>query len=116
MLAALNHARILIVHGMFWDYGGVGRGSALYWSGLTLVDPVVAVLLLVRPRIGVPAAAVLIATNVVHNLSVTARFTPEGEVLGRVVTSPVLLSQIGFLLFVALTYRLALSKRTRTFR
>lgn len=114
VLAALNHALILIRHGLFWDYGGVGPGSAAYWSSLTVVDPLVAWLLLARPRVGVPATAVLIATNVAHNLAVTLRYALDDGFATRVLTSPVLLSQIGFLLFVAATYHLA--SRTRVFR
>lgn len=116
MLAALNHARILVAHGLFWNYGGVGWPSALYWSGLTLVDPLVALLLLVRPRVGVPATAVVIATNVIHNLWVTARFVPDGEVPAHIANSPALLSQIGFLIFVAATYRSAMAGTDRAFR
>ena len=67
LLAALNHARMLAQHGLLWDYGGVGAASAFYWSSLTIVDPLVVVLLFVRPTIGVPITIALITTNVVHN-------------------------------------------------
>ncbi len=102
----LNHALILLRHGPFWDYGGVGWASAAYWSALTLLDPVVAALLFLRPRIGIAGTVLLVATNVIHNLAITARYAPEGEFLARA-GNPVLLSQIGFLLFVAATARVA---------
>lgn len=107
LLAGLNHARILVQHGLWWDYGGVGTASAVYWSSLTIVDPVVAVLVLMRPRIGVPLTVLVIASNVAHNIAVTARALPGGALLGHVATSFPLLSQIGFLLFVAATWRMA---------
>lgn len=107
LLAALNHARILLQHGLSWDYGGVGGPSAAYWTSLTLIDPLVAALLFVRPRIGIPAAVVLIVSNVVHNLAVTARYTPEGKFLTLAASSPQIISQIAFLLFVAATARMA---------
>jgi hypothetical protein len=106
LLAGLNHARILLQHGLFWDYHGVGALSAAYWSSLTLVDPLVAGLLLVRPRIGVPVTLAVITTNVVHNLAVTARHTP-GPLFAHLVASPQLLSQIAFLLLVLATWPLA---------
>ncbi|HEY1145437.1 MAG TPA: hypothetical protein VGE84_03765 [Allosphingosinicella sp.] len=107
LLAGLNHARILLQYGLFWDYSGVGWASAAYWSSLTILDPLVAAFLFARPRIGVPGAIVLIATNVLHNLAVTAQHAPEGQFLTRVASSPQIISQIGFLLFVGAIARIA---------
>jgi hypothetical protein len=107
LLATCNHALILIRHGLFWDHGGVGWASALYWSSLTLIDPIVAALLFVRPRLGIGLTAVLIATNVAHNLAIAAQHAPEGTLLARIASTPVLLSQIGFLVLVLLTARAA---------
>jgi hypothetical protein len=106
LIGGINHARILLLHGPLWDYGGIGRASAAYWSGLTILDPLVAALLFVRPKIGIPAAILLIVTNVLHNLAVTVRYVPEGEFLVRA-ANPFLLGQIGFMLFVAATARTA---------
>ena len=106
LAGAANHVRILIEHGLFWDYGGVAPVSALYWSSLTLLDPLAAALLFVRPRFGVAATAVLIVTNVAHNLAVTAHYAPEGEFLSRA-ANPFMLAQLGFMLFVAATARIA---------
>ncbi len=107
LLAGLNHARILLRHGLFWDYDGASAASAFYWSSLTFIDPLVAVLLFVRPRIGVPATIAVIATNVIHNLAVTAFHVPGGAFLAYVIASWQMMSQIGFLLFVIGTWRLA---------
>jgi hypothetical protein len=107
LVAGANHALILLRHGLAWDYGGVGWASAVYWSSLTLVDPLVAALLFVRPKAGVVGTVALIATNVVHNLAVTAERVPDGEFLARVASSPFLIAQIAFLLFVGATARMA---------
>lgn len=107
LLAALNHARILVQHGLVWDYGSVGRFSAAYWSSLTIVDPIAAALLLVRPRIGIALTLALITSNVAHNLAITAIFSFEGAFLARVASSPPLLCQIAFLLFVVATAAIA---------
>lgn len=106
LIGGINHARILLLHGLSWDYGGVGWASAAYWSSLTILDPLVAALLFIRPRTGIAATILLIVTNVIHNLAVTARFVPEGEFLARA-ADPFLLSQIAFMLFVAATARTA---------
>jgi hypothetical protein len=107
LIGGVNHARILLQHGLSWDYGGVGWASAAYWSSLTVIDPTAAALLFARPKLGIPITILLIVTNVVHNLAVTARFIPEGEFLTRGASDPFILSQIGFMLFVAATARIA---------
>jgi hypothetical protein len=45
-----RHASTLVRHGWGWDYGGKPIATVLFWSALTLVDRMVAVLLFVRPR------------------------------------------------------------------
>jgi hypothetical protein len=107
LAAGLNHARILAEHGLFWDYGGAHPVSAAYWSSLTILDPLVAALLFVRPRLGIVATIVLIVTNVAHNLVITAQRSADGQLLDRIASSPFLLMQIGFLLFVTATARIA---------
>jgi hypothetical protein len=105
-IAGLNHARLLVEHGLFWDYGGLNPISATYQTGLTLLDPLVAVLLFTRPRVGIIATVVLIVTNVVHNLAVTARFATAGEFLIRA-SHPITVSQIAFMLLVVATAQVA---------
>ena len=100
LVGGLNHGLILLRHGPFWDYGGVAWPSAAYWTSLTVLDPVVAVLLFLRPRVGVVATILLISTNVVHNLAIAARFGPEADLLARATANPFILSQVGFMLFV----------------
>jgi hypothetical protein len=106
LIAGLNHARLLIHHGLFWDYGGLNRISAAYMTSLTLLDPLIAALLFVRPRFGIIATVVLIVTNVIHNLATIAHFARAGEFLTRA-SNPITLSQIAFMFFVAVTCRVA---------
>ncbi|HEY0149522.1 MAG TPA: hypothetical protein VGB70_11040 [Allosphingosinicella sp.] len=106
LIGGANHLRILIQHGLFWDYGGAAWPSAVYWTSLTLIDPLVAAALFVRPRAGIVATVALIATNVAHNVGLTAYHAPDGEFLQRA-ANPFLLAQMGFLLFVLATARIA---------
>ena len=107
LIAGANHARILLQHGLFWDYHGVGWASATYWSSLTIFDPIAAALLFARAKVGIVSTAALIGTNVIHNLVITAHRVAEGEFVSRVAANPFLMSQIGFMLFVAATARTA---------
>jgi hypothetical protein len=97
----------LLQQGLFWDYGGVGWGSAAYWSSLTILDPIAAALLFVRPKAGIISTIGIIVTNVVHNLTLTAQYAPHGEFLTRVASNPFTVSQIGFMLFVGATAHIA---------
>lgn len=106
LIAGLNHARLLAQHGLFWDYGGLNPVSAAYMTGLTLLDPLVAAWLFIRPKGGMLATVALIVTNVLHNLATIAHFSPEGEFMTRA-SNPITLSQIAFMLFVLITFRIA---------
>lgn len=77
--------------------------SAVYWTSLTFIDPIVATLLFARPRLGIIATVLLITTNVVHNLAVAAAYSPDGTLLARAASDPFILSQVGFMLFVFVT-------------
>lgn len=106
LVGGLNHARILLQHGLFWDYGGVATASAVYWSSLTILDPLAAALLFARPKLGIVSTVALIVTNVIHNLAVSAHYAPAGEFLTRA-SNPFVLSQIAFMIFVGATVRTA---------
>lgn len=106
LVAGANHVRILLQHGLFWDYGGVAWVSAAYWSSLAILDPIAAALLFVRPKLGILSTVTLIGTNVTDNLAVMARYAPEGEFLHRA-SNPITLSQLGFMLFVGATALIA---------
>ena len=109
VVAGLNHARLLVQHGLFWDYGGLHPISAFYVTSLTLLDPLVAALLFARQRAGIVATIILIVTNVVHNLATIAHFAPLGAFVARA-SNPITLSQIGFMLFVLVTAPIALRR------
>jgi hypothetical protein len=106
LVGGANHAHTLLQHGLFWDYGGVSWASAAYWSSLTILDPIVAALLFARPKIGIASTITLIVTNVIHNIVVTVQYAPEGAFLTRA-SNLFLISQLGFMLFVAVTARVA---------
>jgi hypothetical protein len=106
LAAGYNHAALLIEHGLAWDYGGVPWLSAVYWSSLTILDPLAAALLFVRPRVGIICTIALIVTNVVHNISLTAARVPASQ-LADALSNPLIMSQTGFMLLVGLTARWA---------
>ncbi len=38
-VATYNHAAALIQHGWDWNYGGMPMGTIVFWTSLTLLDP-----------------------------------------------------------------------------
>ena len=65
--AAWNHAAILVRHGLSWNYGGAPWLSSVFWTALTVIDPLAAVALLLRPRIGLALTLAIISCDVAHN-------------------------------------------------
>jgi hypothetical protein len=101
LCATFTHASILWAHGLFWSYGGAPWSTCVYWTSLTVFDPLAAVLLFVRPRAGVILTAVIIGSDVLHN-SWIVWSEPAPRTLGWMYPS-----QVAFLAFVSLTIRWA---------
>ena len=114
--ATFNHARVLVQHGLLWDYGGVPLASAVLWTLLTALDPSAVILLFVRPNIGVFMTGLIIVVDVVHNLWITAHYTLPHRFLITATTDPFVISQVVFLLFVAMTTPLAWTHAQRPSR
>ena len=94
--AACTHMATLWRHGVWWDYGGAPLFTRVYWTSLTLFDPLTALLLLVWPRVGLVLTTIIITSDVLHNILIGV---PWRDVR--------CLSQVAFLLFVASTVCLA---------
>lgn len=95
LAATFNHARAILQHGVLWDYGygdRIAMFSRLYWAALTILDPLAAVLLFVKPRAGVLLTIAIIVSDVIHNTYYVA--------LSDQWLAPFYLAQVGFLVFV----------------
>lgn len=109
--ATYNHASTLFQHGLFWDYGGVPRASATFWTMLVVLDPAAVILLFTRPNAGVAATAAIIIVDVIHNLWIQARFFPP---LLHGLAAPQMVEQIAFMVFVVITAPFAWMAKQRT--
>jgi hypothetical protein len=94
--ATCTHIALLWRHGVLWDYGGAHLFTHIYWTSLTLFDPLAALLLFVKPRVGLLLTAAIITSDVLHN-----------TLVGVSPRNPMYLSQVAFLLFVASTVYVA---------
>jgi hypothetical protein len=68
--ATWNHARIVLAHGLGWDYGGLPAFVTHFWTALTFLDPLAVLLLWLAPRAGLAATAAIIVVDVVVNAGV----------------------------------------------
>ena len=98
MVGAASHLSLLLRHGWDWNYGGEPIGTVMFWSSLTLLDPVAAVLLVARPRIGLLCTLAIMVADVAHNWVVVGMRTGADYRL---------IDQTAFLLVVLATIRFA---------
>ena len=103
LAGAWTHLGILAAHGLRWDYGGVPGFTRVFWTSLTFLDPLAAILLFLKPRVGLAMTAAIITTDVTHNVWFYAHV---GLPL-RGYLNWMFVSQVAFLLFVFLTIRIA---------
>jgi len=104
--ATCTHAIVLIQHGIFWNYGGVGWESTVFWTSLVIADPVAAVCLFVWPRVGLVLTSGIIGLDVLHNGIVFSDvlLQPSARHLWTYIPFGL---QLAFLLFVIATVRAA---------
>jgi len=97
LVATVNHLRADFQHGFFWDYGygnGAYWASRVFWGALTILDPLAALLLFIKPRTGIALTAAIIIADVAHNTFYVA--------VNQQWLEPFYLSQVAFLLAVLL--------------
>lgn len=97
LIATANHIRADFLHGLFWDYGygdSAYWASRVFWGTLTFFDPLAAVLLFIKPRVGIILTATIILADVAHNTYYVA--------LKQQWLEPFYLSQVAFLIAVFL--------------
>lgn len=90
--ATCIHVAVLLQHGVLWDYCGAHLLTRIYWTSLTFLDPLAALLLFARPHVGVALTVAIITSDVLHN-----------TLVGGPSRNAMYVSQVAFLLFIACT-------------
>jgi hypothetical protein len=99
--ATLSHIVMLLLFG--WRYGGAPLASCVYWTALTLLDPLTGLLLYLRPRTGLVVTIAIIVSDVAHNTWFGLHF----GTISTLFANWMYCCQLGFLIFVLLTVRCA---------
>jgi len=110
----LTHAVTLLTCGLLSTYGGVPIFSRAFWTSLTFLDPLSAILLFARPRVGVVLTLLIMLTDVANNTLIWLTFqTPE--LTFNWINRTAYLCQVAFLIFVLATIKIAWPKRANLF-
>ncbi len=98
--ASYNHIADLARHGLFpyTSLFGVPPALNIYWTSLTLLDPLAILLLFLRPRAGCLFYLLIMLTDVPINIYANMVYWEQ-----PLFESPGLIMQIAFLLFLLLT-------------
>jgi len=73
LAGASTHLWTVVNHGIFWDYGGAPFITRIYWTSLTVLDPLAAALLFLKPRAGLLLTLAIIGSDVAHNTWIMQR-------------------------------------------
>jgi hypothetical protein len=96
--ATYNHAKIVAVHGLDWNYGGLPVFVSRFWTALTFLDALAVILLMFKPKIGLVLTVAIIVSDVAINSWVGITYGFD---------IPSFLAQALFLLFVMSTVGIA---------
>ena len=99
--ATYNHWTAIYQHGFNWDYGGVPKASAAFWTALAFLDPAIVALLFIRPKTGVVATIAIMIFDVIQNVWIQAHYF--APLLLALADSPQVIEQIVFMIFVVIT-------------
>ena len=108
LIATANRIRADFQHGLLWDYGygdSAYWASRVFWGALTFFDPLAALLLFKKPRMGIILTVVIILADVAHNTYYVA--------LKQQWLEPFYLSQVAFLIAVVLLSPIAWRRTIR---
>ena len=96
--ATYNHARIVLEHGLTWDYGGVPLFVSVFWTTLTFIDALAVVLLFAKPTAGLLLTVAIMVADVAVNWWVGMAYGFDVAAFS---------AQVLFLLFLVCTVRRA---------
>ena len=106
-IGTTTHVLWLVNNGFLSEKYNVSFYSKLFWDSLTFLDPIAAVLLIFKPKLGIWLTAIIIVVDVFHNGTLCLRHFYENKFdLTHWFSSYWMLwSQIAFGLFVMSTFQ-----------
>lgn len=107
LIGTMSHLAWIIKNGFLSVNYNAPLFSKFFWDALTFVDPIAAILLVIKPRIGIWLTLIIIIVDVFHNFIFCFRsLTPDSNYFSYwIIYNWMLMCQIFFLLFVSVTFK-----------
>jgi len=107
LIGTTTHLLWITNHGFFSAEYNAGVLSMLFWDTLTILDPIAAVLLILRPKAGIWMTGIIIVADVLHNGSIcfNVLLSSDVTVISWATNNWMFWMQLFFGLFVIATFK-----------
>ncbi len=107
LMGTSTHVVWAIQNGLLSEKYNASLFSTLFWDSLTFLDPLAALLLIIKPKAGLYLTLVIIVADVIHNnlFYLDELYVHAPSFLDWIQKYWMILGQIIFLLFVGLTFK-----------
>ena len=107
LMGTSTHLIWVLENGFLSDNYNASLFSKLFWDSLTFLDPLVALLLFIRPKVGIYLTLFIISFDIIHNniFYIDELYLNPPGFSEWVVKYWMIIGQIVFGLFVALTFK-----------
>jgi len=106
LIGTMTHLTWIIKNGFLSVNYNAPLFAKFFWDGLTFVDPIAAILLVIKPKIGIWMTLIIITVDVFHNFILCFRNVPDSNYFSYWITGNwMLMCQIFFLSFVLVTFK-----------
>ena len=107
LMGTFTHVNWAVQHGFLSEHYHAPLPSMLFWDALTFLDPLAAILLIIKPKTGLRLTLAIILIDVAHNnwFYFDELYTSGLAVNDWVKKYWMILGQIVFAIFAILTYR-----------
>ena len=107
LMGASTHISWAIQNGFLSEHYNAPLATQLFWDSLTFLDPLAALLLILRPKFGVLLTLIVITVDVVHNNLFYSNelYLSSISLNDWILKYWMILGQILFAIFVYLTFR-----------
>ncbi len=112
LMGTSTHLAWVIQNGFLSEKYNASLLSTLFWDSLTFLDPLAAILLVFKPKIGLYLTLLIIVTDVIHNnlFYIEVLYFNSLNLLDWIEQYWMILGQVIFLLFVCLTLKMNLKQ------
>jgi len=107
LMGTSTHVSWTIQHGFLSEKYHASLFSTLFWDSLTFLDPLAALLLIFKPKLGLRLTLLIISVDVIHNNLFYAQelYVNAPDLISWIEKYWMILGQIIFLIFVGFTFK-----------